>query len=233
MVKRITKLNSKDKTVYLTQLPALKKTERRISWNIYLIALIISIIIFGVGIMVGLQIEKSVSESLMTDITNTRQSMTSVETMMLSEDSPEFCSFFMEEMNNFDNETASLGQQIGYMEEHRGEDATLKSEYMTLELRDYLLVKRIDKLCDTKTNTILYFLDSVMCSDCLSQGSELTKARQNASIRVYSFDMTVNNTAINVLKNSFNVSNYPSLVINGKLYAGSLNSEEIDQIVNK
>lgn len=210
-----------------TRMPALRKTERNVSWNIYILALVFSIVIFGFGIWTGLQIEKSVTERMMDTISNVRQSITSLETMLLFEESPEFCDFFNEEMNKFDSETASLGEKIGYMEEHRGEDLTLKSDYMTLELRDYLLVKRIDDVCSTKTNIILYFLNSDTCSDCFSQGLELTKARQNTSMRVYSFDIVVNNTAIIALQKSFNVSTFPSLVINGKKWTGLMHSEEI------
>jgi hypothetical protein len=215
------------------QMPSLKKTERNVSWNIYIIALVFSIIIFGSGMWAGLQIEKSVTEKMMDTISTVRQSITSLETMLLFEESPEFCDFFNEEMNKFDSETASLGEKIGYMEEHRGEDLALKSEYMTLELRDYLLVKRIDKVCGTKTNIILYFLNSDTCSDCFSQGLELTKARQNTSMRVYSFDIIVNNTAITALQKSFNVSSFPSLVINGKKWTGLMHSEEILNILDQ
>lgn len=198
------------------------KTERKISWDIYLAAFVVSAIIFGAGLWIGLQIEKSVSERLTGDIENTKQKIVSLETMLLFNESGEFCPFFTEEMEIFDKETADVGNKIGYMEEHRGSDPQLKSDYMLLELRDYLLIRKIDSVCGTKTNVVLYFLNSQSCADCTRQGEELTAARVGASIsiRVYSFDVSINNTAVALLGKSLNVSVMPTLIINGKPYEG-------------
>jgi hypothetical protein len=205
----------------------LQKTKRIINWDIYLAAFVISAVIFGIGVWVGIQIEKNISESLSKEITATRQRIVELETMMLFEQPSNFCPFFMEEMEKFDRETAEFGSKIGYMEEHKGIDPKLKSDYMLLELRDYFLIKKIDSICGSKTNIALYFIDSSSRNDCRLQGDELTKAREKTNLRVYTFDVSVNNTAVEIFRKSFNISIYPTIIINGKKYEKFMKAEEI------
>lgn len=211
----------------------MKKTNREFNWKIYVTGFVITSIIFSVGIFVGLQIESEVSSQLIQNIEQTKQKISAVETMLILEDSPVFCEFFAEEVGKFDAETSELGQKIGYMEERKNIDPELKIAYMTLELRDYLLVKKINERCNQNTTLILYFLSSNDCKDCRNQGTELTKAREENEIRVYSFDSYVNSSVARALIKSYDITSYPSLVINENKYEGLMNKEQILKIINK
>lgn len=205
----------------------LKKTIRKLNWQLYVAALLITIIVFGSGFWVGLQIEKNATAGVDASIAEVRQRSLSVETMLLMEESPQFCSFFVEEMNNFDSETYDLGQKIGYMEDRGQVEPQVKANYMMLELRDYLLLQRINKRCNMTSDVVLYFLSSADCASCRQQGDEITRARQGTSVRVYSFDAAINSTAISALQLSYNVTMYPTLIINGKKFSGLMAAKDI------
>ena len=205
----------------------MQKTERKINWSIYLIGFVISSLIFGMGFWFGSQIEKDVSEGLRKTMDATRSGIVSIETMMALENDSSFCTFFLDEMSKFDRETFDLGQKIGYMEERKEIDPQLKADYMSLELRDYLLAKKINARCGSNATLVLYFLSSSSCPDCLDQGNELTKAREQDSLKVYSFDLDVNNSLTGSLKQMHDVTRYPTLIIGDKKYEGHLTSQDI------
>ena len=205
----------------------LVKAERTISWGIYAVAFAAAVVIFGIGMWAGLQIERGVTDQLMGTASTLNQNWVSLETLLLMEDSPMFCTYLQDQMTSFDSETFDLGKKIGYMEERRGVDPNLKSEYMSLEIRDYLTAQRINKRCGTNTSLILYFVSSSSCPTCPQQGTELTKARDNNDIRVYTFDMDVTNSMVGSLAKIYNITNYPSIVVNDKTYSGIMDSESI------
>ncbi len=211
----------------------IQKTERTINWSIYFIGFVISALIFGIGFWFGSQIETGVAEQLKRTIDITRGGVVSVETMLILENDSSFCEFFMDEMAKSDSETYELGKKIGYMEERKGVDPQLKADYMTLEFRDYLLSKRIDAKCNGNSTLVLYFLSSSSCPDCKSQGLELTKVRDQIPLRVYSFDMDINNSLVNSLSKSYEIERYPTLIINDKKYVGYLSSQDILKAINQ
>jgi hypothetical protein len=98
---------------------------------------------------------------------------------------------------------------------------------MSLELRDYMLTKRINSKCGDNTTLVLYFLSSSSCPDCRAQGDELTKAREQGSLRVYSFDMDINNSLTQSLMQMHKIDKYPTTIISDKKHEGYLTSQEI------
>lgn len=205
----------------------LVKTERTISWTLYGAAFVAALVIFGIGIWIGLQIESSVTNQLTNTATTINQDWVSLETLMMMENSPMFCGYIKDQMQSFDSETVDLGNKIGVMEESRGVDPNLKFEYMSLETRDYLTAQMINERCGTNTSLILYFISSSNCPICSQQGAELTTARENRNIRVYTFDMDVNNSMASALADAYNIFSYPSIVVNGKTYTGLVSSASI------
>lgn len=196
------------------------KVVRTISWRIYAAALAITAVVFVAGVYAGAQIERSTLLGVSSEIEAVNAKMLSLETMLFFEGSPFFCDFFSEEMGKFDSETAGLGEKIGLMEQ-RSADPQLKADYMLLEFRDYLLAKEIGKRCNQSVNMVLYFLSSSNCAQCLNQGRELDEARESISnLRVYSFDADVPSTIVSSLKKEFGIEEYPTLVVNGRKYAG-------------
>ena len=205
----------------------LQKTKREISWRLYAVAFIISAVIFGIGMWAGLQIEKSVTEELSTTVSRIDHQWIALETLMLMDSSPAFCDYLTQELQSFDSETFSLGQRIGYMEEKKGVDPSLKSEYMSLEVRDYLVANKINEKCGANASLVLYFVSSSNCSNCKEQGSQLTSARKSVGARVYTFDMDVKNSMVSALAGIFKINSYPSIVIDSRKHTEYMTANSI------
>lgn len=133
-------------------------------------------------------------------------------------------------------ELAELGEKLSYLEESRGVDdaevLNLKRYYSLLEIKDYLLVKKIGEQCLYKLIPILFFY-SADCPKCDEQGYVLTRMRQDYDqLRVYSFDYGINVSAVKTLASVYGVtSSLPALVINGKTYNKLQYIDDIENIV--
>jgi len=211
----------------------LKKLERKISWDLYLTAFVISLVIFGVGIWVGLQIEQEVNSQLMQNIQSTNNKMLLLSNLLLLENDSSFCRYIEKEMSVFDDETYQIGKQIGFMEEKRGIDEDLKKTYMELEFRDYLLSKKINEKCNSKQNIILYFVSSSNCSICKAQGEQISAAKEETNTRVYTFDIDIDSELISSLLQKYNISKTPSIIINNEVYSGHEGIVTTEEIKSK
>jgi hypothetical protein len=133
------------------------------------------------------------------------------------------------------SELNSLADKISYSENNIGADDTdvvsLKKYYSLLEIKDYLLMKKIRERCGEKSIFILYFYKNDNCSDCTKQGYVLTSLREKyPDLRVYSFDYNLDLSAIKTMTSIYKVpDNLPAIVINGKVYSGFKSVEDIEK----
>ena len=133
------------------------------------------------------------------------------------------------------SELNSLADKISYSENNIGIEnvdvITLKKSYSLLEIKDYLLMKRITERCGQKSIFILYFYKNDNCDDCTKQGYILTSLKEKyPNLRVYSFDYNLDISAIRAMVSIYKVpDNLPAIVINGKVYSGLKTVEEIEK----
>ncbi|MEK7144670.1 MAG: hypothetical protein AAB794_02350 [Patescibacteria group bacterium] len=122
---------------------------------------------------------------------------------------------------------ADLGSRLSYTENQLGTDNAqvirLKQQYSLLEIRDYLITKRLAAACKTKPVTVLYFYSNAGdCKDCDKAGYALSYLHDTyPTLRVYSFDYNLDLgalqtfIAINKVKQEL-----PAFIINDKQYYG-------------
>ncbi len=142
-------------------------------------------------------------------------------------------------ISTFSNDLAVLAEKITYSEQNVAtpeEINTLKKQYTLLEVRDFLLTKRIAERCNQKPIAIFYFYGtSVDCPDCVKQGYVLDALRQrNPKVRVYAFDYNLDLSTIKALISIYKVgTTVPALVVNGTTYQGFRSLDELTSIVAK
>lgn len=135
------------------------------------------------------------------------------------------------------SELNSLADKISYSESNIGNTNTdvisLKKYYSILEIKDYLLMKKITSQCGDKPIFVLYFYKNDNCGDCTKQGFVLTSLRENyPNLRVYSFDQGLDLPSIKTLMSLYKVPKIlPAMVINGKVYSGFQDIEAIQKIL--
>jgi hypothetical protein len=132
-------------------------------------------------------------------------------------------------------ELGPLGERLSYAENQssfREEDVeSLKRSYFLLEIKDYLLMKRLTEKCGIRPTFILYFYSTQdRCEDCERMGYVLTALRDKyPDLRVYSFDYHFDLGAIQTLKSIFKVKGeLPAVIVNGEAYYGFRTIEEFE-----
>ncbi len=213
---------------------------REISLSTYLAALFISAVIFAAGIYVGKVMETGNLATLSSGIDSANNKMNSVEMLyLMGEDSPAICPVYRSELHNLDAQTEQLGYQISYLEDKGTRDPELKKSYFMLEASAYLLSQKVMAKCEAdyaaNYSTVLFFYNNSNCPNCTQQGYELldVKKRLGESLRVYSFDGGLGSDIVDVLKLKYNVTTYPSIVIDGnRTISGFHNNDWISAQLN-
>jgi hypothetical protein len=100
-------------------------------------------------------------------------------------------------------------------------------------------MKRVSEKCGLQPVFILYFYSNEtadknpVCADCEKQGYVLTAlAEKYPSLRVYSFDYSLDLPALKTLININDVTaQLPALVINEKVYNGFKSVEDVETLL--
>lgn len=135
-------------------------------------------------------------------------------------------------------ELEELGQKLEWGQENLGDTEEvlyLKKYYSLLQIKDYLLMKRISSRCGVKSAFILYFYTTAEnCSECEREGIVLTELRKTyPELRVYSFDYSTDLSAVKSMLDIYKIEDtkLPALVIEDEVLTGFRPIEELEQRV--
>lgn len=135
-------------------------------------------------------------------------------------------------------ELNSLTSRLNYTERQLGSDndevVRLKRQYSLLQIKDYLLMKKITTKCDLDPVFILYFYSNEGdCSDCTRAGHILSYLREKyPTLRIYAFDYNLDLSALKTLISINKIENtLPAMVIEGEVYYGLTKLEEVEKIL--
>lgn len=138
----------------------------------------------------------------------------------------------------FSEELNSLVEKLSYMEQNLGNEnpevISLKKYYSLLQIKDYLLVGKVNEKCGIKPITIIYFYSNKGdCADCKKEGYVLTSLREQfPELRIYSFDYNLDLSAVKTMRSLYGVRNtLPALVIWDENYYGFKSPEDIEKII--
>jgi glutaredoxin len=138
---------------------------------------------------------------------------------------------------NLSSELNDLADKINYSEANlkgNSDVIELKRYYSILEIKDYLLTKKINQKCGNKFMPLLYFYTTANnCTECTKQGFVLTELRAKyPNLRVYSFDYNLDLSALRALIKVYKVDDtkLPTIIINDKKVTGFKSIDEIEKI---
>ncbi|MBR9676823.1 hypothetical protein GOV04_01665 [Candidatus Woesearchaeota archaeon] len=190
---------------------------REVNKTKYLAVFALTTLIFLSGLIVGNYIsEKKLSklDQMQQDI-RTQTTALEVEYALLSENP---CSSTNHTALN--QELYTLSTRLNYMENSLGpnnEDVLqLKEYYSLLELRHWLLFKKVNAECKQNKKLILYFYSNAGdCERCEEQGYLLSYFHKKyPELLIYSFDINLNNIALRTLKSQLEVTSAPTVIVN-------------------
>lgn len=138
--------------------------------------------------------------------------------------------------NSLSDELSVLEERLSSTEKDRGDDdkdiVSVKKYYTLLQIKDYLLMKKIAEKCKLSPASIIYFYsNNGECQDCQKMGYVLTKMREDyPKLRVYAFDYNLDVGALKTLISIHNIKNQtPALIINDKVYYGFQKVEDLEK----
>jgi hypothetical protein len=204
------------------------KAERKISFNLYITAFVLTVLVFSLGIYVGIVIDESAKEKVEGELITLEQDLYLSRIILLMEDEiGEFCPIYSEKLDVVDSERELIGDRLEYLESVRGlYDEELKERYYYLEFENYLLMKKMQKDCGKEYVLVLFFYDG--SEESKTQGEELSALRaSDSNVKVFSFDGNSDAAVVEVLKEQYSVDSYPAVVINGKRVSGLHTPEEL------
>lgn len=139
-------------------------------------------------------------------------------------------------------ELNSLATKLSYLEANdqgkpSDELVYLKKYYSLLEIKDYLLMKRLNEKCGTsaKQISVLYFYGQKSdCPACKDMSDVLTYLRVNyPEMRIYSFDMNIDLPALKTMQSIYNIKadKLPAIVYKDDTYVGAKTIEEMKSLI--
>ncbi|MFA6301140.1 MAG: hypothetical protein WC609_02190 [Candidatus Paceibacterota bacterium] len=138
----------------------------------------------------------------------------------------------------FSGELADLGNKLEWSQDNLGstdEVSYLKKYYSLLEIKDYLLAKKIADRCGVKSTFVLYFYTTAEnCSLCQQESIVLGTLRSEyPELRVYSFDYSIDLSAVNSMLQIYKIKDtaLPALVIDDTVLTGFHSLEELQKMV--
>ena len=135
-------------------------------------------------------------------------------------------------------EIGELGNKLEWSQNNLGatlEVSYLKKYYSLLQIKDYLLAKKISERCGVKSAFILYFYTTLdNCSLCQKQGIVITSLRDKyPELRVYSFDYSIDLSAVKSMLQIYKIKDteLPALVLDDEVLTGFHGIEDLESRV--
>lgn len=137
-------------------------------------------------------------------------------------------------------ELGELGAKLEWEQNNSGdteEVSYLKKYYSLLQIKDYLLMKKISASCKVKSAFILYFYTTKdVCSECEKESLILTSLRgKYPELRVYSFDYGIDLSAVKAMLQIYKIKDteLPALVLGDEVLTGFHDADELDSLVKE
>ncbi|TSC77669.1 MAG: Uncharacterized protein G01um101424_292 [Parcubacteria group bacterium Gr01-1014_24] len=137
-------------------------------------------------------------------------------------------------------ELDELGRKLEWGQKNLGstdEVSYLKKHYSLLQIKDYLLAKKISARCGVKSAFILFFYTTAEnCGECEKEGFVLTDLRDRyPELRVYSFDYSIDLSAVKAMLQIYKIKDteLPALILDDELLTGFHSIEELESRIKE
>lgn len=137
---------------------------------------------------------------------------------------------------------AELSFSLSQVEKYE-QDTTLNNQQYNLIMRKYLqdnlrywiFSQRVKKMCNDDVINILYFFSKDHCEICPNQGTILTYFKKKLEDKLLVFpinsDLEKDEEFIKILKIRYNITSYPTIIVNDDKYEGVVGKDELSRII--
>lgn len=110
----------------------------------------------------------------------------------------------------------------------------LKRKYTLAELKYWLLAKKAKEICGEDVVSLIYFYSPEDCDDCRAQSYILTSLKESfgGKLLIFSIDESFEEESmVGILKEIYDVSKYPALIIEDKAFEGLVEKEDLKKLI--
>ena len=216
-------------------------TFRRISKDKYILAGIITFLIFSLGLTFGFILEdyryglvEEINMEQEVKYLSLQLQYLYLDVFSNQDNCPILATTLKKTVEDLDE---SLSQVIAYEENNKGskiEQDLIMRRYVLDNLRYWLLSLESKRRCDLDIVPILYFY-STECPSCPNQGAVLTFFKNKFGEQVLVFpinlDLRQKEPMVEITKSQFNINKIPTLVIDNKKYEGVMPKETLQKLI--
>lgn len=216
---------------------------RTISSGKYVLAGLITLLVFSLGMSLGIIIDNARLKTLQYQTEKQEIDFESLQFQYLYltslEEEGESCSALQATL---DKSVAELGKTLDTFVSYKMDSKINKKSYMLIG-RKYLLdnlqywffARKSKQRCNSDVVSILYFYSSERCPACSDQGVLLTyfKKLYGEQLLVFPIDVDFEEEEplIGVMKSRYGINDYPALVIENLKYPGIRYKEELAGLI--
>ncbi|MBI2144059.1 hypothetical protein HYU17_02815 [Candidatus Woesearchaeota archaeon] len=211
---------------------------RKIKKSRYILAGILTAMIFVVGLMVGLVIEgkrvqfiDGYSKELKLDIGSLQLQYAFIDQLAQAGNCGAFTKSFDKNLEKLEATRLKLVSYQADATVNRHEFNLLRRNYILSQVEYWLLSIKAKRLCGTDVVNVLYFF-SKDCSRCDDQSFVLTFLKQKFRDRlfVFGFDASFEDEPLlSLMTATYNVTAYPTVIIEGSSYADFMSKENLTE----
>lgn len=190
----------------------------------YVATFIVSLLIFIVGLLIGITLENERQKFLESQFQEYRDNLENMYLQYALIEQGDFnCSIYPELLHQLYTDLDSTGELLEkYQAEGKffePEFKQLKRTYTTTSARTWVLLEKIKTKCPGDYATVLYFYSSDKCDDCESEGVVLDsfKKRYGMKIMIFPIDADYQHPVVHALTTLYNVTTVPTVIINRKI----------------
>ncbi len=214
---------------------------RLLSTNKYLLAGILTVLIFSLGLTLGFILENyryNVVEEINLEQDVAYLSLQLQYLYLNAFSGQDNCPVLSTALRTtIEDLSASLEEVINYEEQKQTRSARqtiVQRRYIIDNLRYWLLAKESKQRCNLDIVTILYFYSSE-CESCPNQGTILTYFKNLFGEQVLIFpinlDLKNDEPMVEIAMSQFNVTKYPTLIIDAQKYEGVVKKDHLQEII--
>lgn len=217
--------------------------KRKINLGIYFMVGFLTLLIFLLGVTMGIVIDNIRLQSATLTSEEKELDYTSLQFQYLYlstlENTNESCGVFQATLENSLRELSESFEKIESYEEesniNKQEYQLILRKYILDNLRYWLFAQRTKKLCQADTVNILYFYSGKYCDICPNQGVILTYFKKLFGERLLVFpidtDFSNKEQSIYILMGKYNITSYPSIILENEKYEGVVSKEELGRLI--
>ncbi|MEM7815704.1 MAG: hypothetical protein QXN71_01140 [Candidatus Aenigmatarchaeota archaeon] len=193
--------------------------------------LIMFVLVFGAGFVIGYFSERTGMVYTKSEIDRLRNE---VENMQLQEmfiaGEKVDCKLMYSTMGSLSYNLYDMVNQLKSTSPNNPQFYELKREADFLSLKAWMVAKSIRERCTSEIFPILYIY-SGNCPECDDQDSILQDMKSRyQGVMVYAIDFYLDEPAIRLVKDAYEVKSVPAMIINHRLY-GKMSENEIENII--